>query len=256
MRPAARGLLGGRLRAAAFAARARAPMVTPAAAAAATAPTPARLPIAPHADPLAAFPRRVAALPRRVSPACARHVGGIPLSPSRRVTHPHARRGVAASAAADTSDAALESNAGSTLSEHARGSGVVVTSQANFLRVVVERGSLTPEARRERALQFARAANRARAAGQEQDAERLEARAADEGPYELLCVVRALLKKIKQRVLVVRPPLPSGKTDGPRGRIREATRPIRAPGPDPESTPRIGAPSSRSFLAFLPHFIT
>ena len=255
MRPAARWLLGGRLRAAAFAARARA-MVIPAAAAAATAPTPARLPIAPHADPLAAFPRRVAALPRRVSPACARHVGGIPLSPSRRVTHPHARRGVAASAAADTSDAALESNAGSTLSEHARGSGVVVTSQANFLRVVVERGSLTPEARRERALQFARAANRARAAGHEHDAERLEARAADEGPYELLCVVRALLKKIKQRVLVVRPPLPSGKTDGPRGRIREATRPIRAPSPDPESTPRIGAPSSRSFLAFLPHFIT
>lgn len=209
MRPAARGLLGGRLRAAAFAARARA-MATPAAAAAATATTPARLPTAPHADAPAALPRRVAALPRRVSPACARHVGGIPLSPSRRVPHPHARRGVAASAASDASDAALESTAGSTHSEHARGSGVVVTSQANFLRVVVERGGITPEAWRERALQFERAADRARAAGQEQDAERLEARAADEGPYELLCVVRALLKKIKQRVLVVRPTAPDG----------------------------------------------
>ena len=241
MRPAARGLLGGRLRAAAFAARARA-MATPAAAAAATATTPARLPAAPHADAPAALPRRVAALPRRVSPACARHVGGIPLSPSRRVPHPHARRGVTASAASDASDAAVDSTAGSPLSEHARGSGVVVTSQANFLRVVVERGGIAPEAWRERALQFARAANRARAAGQEQDAQRLEARAADEGPYELLCVVRALLKKIKQRVLVVRPTAADGWMDGSlreseseseseSNRVGDATRRVRGPNP-------------------------
>ena len=118
---------------------------------------PARLPIAPHADPRRVPPTRRRALPRRVSRRARATRRRHPLS-LRRVTHPRARRGVAASAAADTSDAALESNAGSTLSEHARGSGVVVTSQANFLRVVVERGSITPEARRERALQRPRAA--------------------------------------------------------------------------------------------------
>lgn len=94
--------------------------------------------------------------------------------------------------------------AGSTLSEHARCSGTVVTMQANYLRVVVPADGLTHAQRRERLAQFEKATERARAAGQTEDAENLKRRAEEEGPYELLCVVRALLKKIKQRVLVVR----------------------------------------------------
>ena len=254
MRPAARGLLGGRLRAAAFAARARA-MVTPAAAAAATAPTPARLPIAPHADPLAAFPRRVAALPRRVSPACARHVGGIPLSPFAP-RHPPAR---ASRRRRLRRRRHLRRRPRVQRREHPQRTRARVRRRRHLP------GQLPPRRRRARQPHPRGSArksptvcappDRARAAGQEQDAERLEARAADEGPYELLCVVRALLKKIKQRVLVVRPPLPSERRTGPAAESARR-RDRSAPRSRPESTPRIGAPSSRSFLAFLPHFIT
>jgi hypothetical protein len=44
----------------------------------------------------------------------------------------------------------------------------------------------------------------ARKAGKMEDVEKLTRRLEEPGPYELLCVVRALLKKIKQRVLVGR----------------------------------------------------
>lgn len=80
----------------------------------------------------------------------------------------------------------------------------MVTMQANFLRVVVKDAGMTDQQRRERDGQFVRAIERARAAGQTEDAAKLEERMREEGPYELLCIVRALLKKIKQRVLVVR----------------------------------------------------
>ena len=54
----------------------------------------------------------------------------------------------------------------------------------------------------ERALQLTQAMDRASQAGKTDDVAKLQERLGDEGPYELLCVVRALLKKIKQRVLV------------------------------------------------------
>ena len=54
----------------------------------------------------------------------------------------------------------------------------------------------------ERALQLTNAMDRASQAGKTADVAKLQEVLADEGPYELLCVVRALLKKIKQRVLV------------------------------------------------------
>ena len=88
------------------------------------------------------------------------------------------------------------------MSEHARGYGTVVTSQANFLRVVVTRESMTQAHLDERALQLTNAMDRASQAGKTADVAKLQEVLADEGPYELLCVVRALLKKIKQRVLV------------------------------------------------------
>ena len=119
----------------------------------------------------------------------------------------NARRGyvhVTTRASSSDTDAAstAESTAGSTVSEHARGYGTVVTSQANFLRVVVTRESMTQAHLDERALQLTNAMDRASQAGKTADVAKLQEVLADEGPYELLCVVRALLKKIKQRVLV------------------------------------------------------
>ena len=78
----------------------------------------------------------------------------------------------------------------------------MVTSQANFLRVVVTRESMSQAEVDERALQLTQAMDRASQAGKTDDVAKLQERLGDEGPYELLCVVRALLKKIKQRVLV------------------------------------------------------
>ena len=89
-----------------------------------------------------------------------------------------------------------------TLAENARCPGTVITSQANFLRVVVKPDAMTPAKRSLRDAQFDEAIARASAARRDDDVARLERRKADHGPHELLCVVRALLKKIKQRVLV------------------------------------------------------
>ena len=116
----------------------------------------------------------------------------------------NARRGyvhVTTRASSSDTDTA-ETTAGSTVSEHARGYGTVVTSQANFLRVVVTRESMTQAHLDERALQLTNAMDRASQAGKTADVAKLQEVLADEGQYELLCVVRALLKKIKQRVLV------------------------------------------------------
>jgi len=116
--------------------------------------------------------------------------------PPRRATAPLTR------ASSSDATAAGETIAGSTVSEHARGYGTVVTSQANFLRVVVTRESMSQAEVDERALQLTQAMDRASQAGKTDDVAKLQERLGDEGPYELLCVVRALLKKIKQRVLV------------------------------------------------------
>ena len=127
--------------------------------------------------------------------------------PHRRVSH----RPVAAAAASsadvddvdDVDDAASESDASSTSSPLASASGVVVTSQANFLRVVVRPQDMSPGQIANRESQLSRAMARAEAAGETEDVDALRARIDDaNGPYELLCVVRALLKKIKRRVLV------------------------------------------------------
>ena len=127
--------------------------------------------------------------------------------PHRRVSH----RPVAAAAASsadvddddDDDDAASESDASSTSSPLASASGVVVTSQANFLRVVVRPRDMSPGQIANREAQLSRAMARAEAAGETEDAAALRERIDDSsGPYELLCVVRALLKKIKRRVLV------------------------------------------------------
>ena len=109
----------------------------------------------------------------------------------------------AAASDASSSDASPSLEDAPTLGEHARATGVVITSQANFLRVVVRPSDMSARRRRERREQFARAESRARLAGESADADALAERAADESaPVELLCVVRALLKKIKRRVLV------------------------------------------------------
>jgi len=127
--------------------------------------------------------------------------------PHRRVSH----RPVAAAAASsadvddddDDDDAASESDASSTSSPLASASGVVVTSQANFLRVVVRPRDMSPGQIANREAQLSRAMARAEAAGETEDVAALRERIDDSsGPYELLCVVRALLKKIKRRVLV------------------------------------------------------
>eukprot|EP00740_Mantoniella_antarctica_P013794 CAMPEP_0181380686 /NCGR_PEP_ID=MMETSP1106-20121128/19687_1 /TAXON_ID=81844 /ORGANISM="Mantoniella antarctica, Strain SL-175" /LENGTH=762 /DNA_ID=CAMNT_0023499753 /DNA_START=288 /DNA_END=2574 /DNA_ORIENTATION=+ len=116
---------------------------------------------------------------------------------------------VTAASSASSSDVWAETAApdqsyteGSTLSANAAASGAVVTMQANFLRVVVKGDAMSLPQKRERLAQFAKAVDRAREAGQTEDAEKLQRRAEEDGPYELLCVVRALLKKIRQRVLV------------------------------------------------------
>lgn len=108
----------------------------------------------------------------------------------------NARRGyvhVTTRASSSDTDAAstAESTAGSTVSEHARGYGTVVTSQANFLRVVVTRESMTQAHLDERALQLTNAMDRASQAGKTADVAKLQEVLADEGPYELLCVVDA-----------------------------------------------------------------
>ena len=80
---------------------------------------------------------------------------------------------------------------------------MVVTSQANFLRVVVRPEGMSSAQQEAREFQLRNAAATARSAGKTQDAEVLEKLIEDrQGPYELLCVVRALLKKIKRKVLV------------------------------------------------------
>lgn len=91
----------------------------------------------------------------------------------------------------------------STSNKNASGLGVVVTSQANFLRVVVRPEGMSSAQQEAREFQLRNAAATARSAGKTQDAEVLEKLIEDrQGPYELLCVVRALLKKIKRKVLV------------------------------------------------------
>jgi len=81
--------------------------------------------------------------------------------------------------------------------------GKVVTSQANFLRVVVSDASVSGSIETERKRQIEDARARAKDAGAQDDVARLEAMLAREDKTtELLCVTRALLKKIKKRVLV------------------------------------------------------
>ena len=81
--------------------------------------------------------------------------------------------------------------------------GTVVTAQANFLRVVVDGDVVVGAHDEDRKRQLEEAKMRASEAGAREDVERLEAMLAEEErTTELLCVARALLKKIKKRVLV------------------------------------------------------
>jgi len=80
--------------------------------------------------------------------------------------------------------------------------GVVVTAQANYLRVVVNSDAVRGIHAEERMTQFEDAKKRAVEANAVEDVAKLEAMMADEGATELLCVARALLKKIKRKVLV------------------------------------------------------
>jgi hypothetical protein len=134
-------------------------------------------------------------------------------APSPPVAHRSSRRSfalVSTSSASDDAKTSPEEDASedapgsdkATLAENARCPGTVITSQANFLRVVVKPDAMTPAKRSLRDAQFDEAIARASAARRDDDVARLERRKADHGPHELLCVVRALLKKIKQRVLV------------------------------------------------------
>jgi len=78
-----------------------------------------------------------------------------------------------------------------------------VTSQANFLRVVVHPRDMSPSQMANREAQLRDAQKRAELAGKTEDVKALSALIDDKnGPYELLCVARALLKKIKRLVLV------------------------------------------------------
>ena len=109
----------------------------------------------------------------------------------------------AAASSADVDDDDDDDSKESSTSSLASASGVVVTSQANFLRVVVRPQDMSPGQIANRESQLSRAMARAEAAGETEDVDALRARIDDaNGPYELLCVVRALLKKIKRRVLV------------------------------------------------------
>ena len=96
-----------------------------------------------------------------------------PTAPRHRA--PHSR------ASSSDATAAEETTAGSTVSEHARGYGTVVTSQANFLRVVVTR-----EMSWGRRLTSARcsspAMDRASQAGKTDDVAKPQERLGDEGP--------------------------------------------------------------------------
>eukprot|EP00854_Cymbomonas_tetramitiformis_P011365 gene11365-13434_t len=77
--------------------------------------------------------------------------------------------------------------------------GQVLTTQANFVRVLVNPATLSVQEKRVRLKQIESARMRALEAGQScsvPDDLDLEA------PVEVLCTVRALLKKMKQRVLV------------------------------------------------------
>lgn len=142
---------------------------------------------------------------RRVSARAHRadlHAAGPRAWASPRPLPPRRATALLTRASSSDATAAEETTAGSTVSEHARGYGTVVTSQANFLRVVVTRESMSQAEVDERALQLTQAMDRASQAGKTDDVAKLQERLGDEGPYELLCVVRALLKKIKQRVLV------------------------------------------------------
>ena len=122
--------------------------------------------------------------------------------PHRRVSHRPVAAAAASSADVDDVDD-VDSEASSTSSPLASASGVVVTSQANFLRVVVRPRDMSPGQIANREAQLSRAMARAEAAGETEDVNALRERIDDSsGPYELLCVVRALLKKIKRRVLV------------------------------------------------------
>lgn len=123
--------------------------------------------------------------------------------PHRRVSHHRPVAAAAASSADVDDDVDDDSKESSTSSPLASASGVVVTSQANFLRVVVRPQDMSPGQIANRESQLSRAMARAEAAGETEDVDALRARIDDaNGPYELLCVVRALLKKIKRRVLV------------------------------------------------------
>ena len=78
-----------------------------------------------------------------------------------------------------------------------------MTSQANFLRVVVHPRDMSPSQMANREAQLRDAQKRAELAGKTEDVKALSALIDDvNGPYELLCVARALLKKIKRLVLV------------------------------------------------------
>jgi len=110
------------------------------------------------------------------------------------------------SALESTPDSALESTRDSAddgFSPASSAVGVVVTAQANFLRVVVNPEDMTSAQIEARVAQLAAARSRAAEAGALADVEKFESAARDsKGPYEVLCVVRALLKKIKRKVLV------------------------------------------------------
>jgi ribosome biogenesis GTPase len=81
--------------------------------------------------------------------------------------------------------------------------GTVVTAQANFLRVVVDGRAVCGATAAERRGQIEDAKRRASEAGATEDVGRLEEMLSrDDATTELLCVARALLKKIKKRVLV------------------------------------------------------
>eukprot|EP00241_Pyramimonas_parkeae_P001206 CAMPEP_0114240802 /NCGR_PEP_ID=MMETSP0058-20121206/9296_1 /TAXON_ID=36894 /ORGANISM="Pyramimonas parkeae, CCMP726" /LENGTH=546 /DNA_ID=CAMNT_0001353291 /DNA_START=36 /DNA_END=1676 /DNA_ORIENTATION=- len=77
--------------------------------------------------------------------------------------------------------------------------GQVLIAQANFMRVLVDPSQLLPEERANREAQIRHARVRARLAGLPCS---VPADLDMEAPVVLLCNVRALLKKIKQRVLV------------------------------------------------------
>ena len=131
--------------------------------------------------------------------SCSPHRGYCATTQQRRAVSTCVRK---ESAAADVQTG---SGAGSGSRSETVCDGVVVTSQANFLRVVVN--ELSPAQQLERQAQLRAAVARAEKAGATDDVAKLTNQMQDNGPYEVLCIVRALLKKIKQRVLVVRPHL-------------------------------------------------